>query len=100
MGLRDSLYCSLQRQARLKIKVYGDQRLRTNPFHWERVVMNLPGSTGYQAGLPWVMKVRWDSRLAAKVFVYVDDGQPTGPTEFLTWQAGRIYRAGCTRRGV
>jgi hypothetical protein len=36
--------------------------------------MNLPGSTGYQADFPWVMKVRWDSELAPKVFVYVVDG--------------------------
>jgi hypothetical protein len=34
------------------------------------------------------------------VFVYLDDGRPTGPTEFLTWQAGPAYGAGCTRRGV
>ncbi len=100
MGLRDSLYRSLQWQARLKIEVYGDRRVRTNPFHWEKVVMNLPGSAGYSANLPWVMKVRWDGELAAEVFVYVDDGRPTGPTEYLAWQAARAYGAGCTRRGV
>ncbi len=100
MGLRDSPYRSLQWQARLKLEVYGDQRLRSNPFHWERVVLNLPGLTGYRADLPWVMKLRWDGDLAAEVFVYVDNGRPTGPTEFLTWQAGRAYGAGCTRRGV
>jgi hypothetical protein len=55
---------------------------------------------GYRANLPWVMKVRWDGELAVEVFIYVDDGQPTGPTEYLAWQAGRAYRAGCTRRGV
>ncbi len=74
MGLRESPYRSLQWQARLKLKVYGDRWLRTNPFHWDRVVMNLPGLTGYRADLPWVMKVRWDGKLAAKVFVYLDDG--------------------------
>jgi hypothetical protein len=100
MGLRDSPYCSLQWQVRLKLKVYGDRRLRTNHFHWDRVVMNLLGSTGYRADLPWVMKVRWDGKLAAEMFVYVDDGRPTGPMEFLTWQAGQAYGAGCTRRGV
>jgi hypothetical protein len=55
---------------------------------------------GYRADLPWVMKVRWDGELAAEVFVYVDDGRPTGPTEYLAWQAARAYGAGCTRRGV
>jgi hypothetical protein len=73
MGLRDSPYRSLQWQARLKIEVHGDRRLTTNPFHWEKVEMNLPGSTGYRANFPWVMKVRWDRELAAEVFVYMDD---------------------------
>ena len=100
MGLRDSPYHSLQWQARLKIEVYSDRRLKANPLLWDRVVLNLLGSKGYQADLLWVVKVRWDGELAAKVFVYVDDCQPTGPTKFLTWQAGREYGAGCTRRGV
>ena len=34
------------------------------------------------------------------MFVYIDDGRPTGPTEFLPWQAGQAYGPGCTRRGV
>ena len=74
MGLRDSPYCSLQWQARLKLEVYGDCRALANPFHWDRVVFNQPGSKGYRADLPWVMKIRWDGELAAEVFVYVDDG--------------------------
>ena len=100
MGLRDSPYRSLQWQARLKLEVYGDRRALANPFHWDRVVFNLPGSKGYRANLPWVMKIRWDGQLAAEVFVYIDDGRATGPTELLAWQAGRAYGAGCTRRGV
>ena len=64
------------------------------------VVFNLPGSKGYRADLPWVMKIRWDGQLAAEVFVYVDDGRATRPMEFLAWQAGQAYSAGCTRRGV
>ena len=54
MGLRDSPYRSLQWQARLKLELYGDRRIRSNPFHWEKVVFNLPGSKGYRADLPWV----------------------------------------------
>jgi hypothetical protein len=100
MGLRDSPYRSLQWQTRLKLEVYGNRRQRANPFHWDRVVLNLPGAKGYRADLPWVMKIRWDGHLAAEVFVYVDDGRAIGPTEHLTWQAARAYGAGCSRRGV
>ena len=100
MGLRDSPYRSLQWQARLKLELYGDRRVRSNPFHWEKVIFNLPGSKGYRADLPWVFKLRWDGKLGVEVFVYVDDGRAIGPTEFLTWQAARWYGSGCTRRGV
>jgi hypothetical protein len=101
MGLRDSPYGSLQWQARLKLEVYGDRQVIANPFHWDKVVFNLPGSKGYQADLPWVMKIRWDGKFCAEVFVYVNDGRPTRPTEFLTWQQARqSYGTGCTRRCV
>jgi hypothetical protein len=100
MGLRDSPYWSLQWQTRLKLELYGNRWALDNPFHWDRVVFNLPGSKGYRADLPWVMKIRWDGELAAEVFVHVDDGHATGPTEFLSWQVGQAYGAGCTRRGV
>ena len=100
MGLRDSPYRSLQWQARLKLELYGDRRVRSNPFHWETVIFNLPGAKGYRADLPWVFKLRWDGKLGVEVFVYVDDGRAVGPTEFLTWMAARWYGSGCTRRGV
>ncbi len=100
MGLRDSPYRSLQWQARLKLELYGDCRVRSNPFHWETVIFNLPGAKGYWADLLWVFKLRWDGKLGVKVFVYVDNGRAVGPTEFLTWMAARWYGSGCTRRGV
>jgi hypothetical protein len=83
MGLRDSPYCSLQWQVRLKLEVYGDCRVLANPFHWDQVVFNLPGSKGYRANLPWVMKIRWDGKLAAEVFVcmLMTRGRP-GPRSF------------------
>jgi hypothetical protein len=58
MGLRDSPYRSLQWQAWLKLEVYGDRRLTTNPFHWEKVIFNLLGSKVYCADLQWVMKIQ------------------------------------------
>jgi hypothetical protein len=100
MGLCDSPYRSLQWQVRLKFEVYGDRRVLSNSFHWEKVVWNLPGTQGYRADLPWVMKIRWDGHLAAEVFVYVNDEQVVAHNEDLTWRAGRSYGAGCSRWGV
>ena len=100
MGLRDSIYRSLQWQVRLKFEVYGNRNDLSNPFHWDKVVWNLPGSAGYRSDLPWVMKIRQDGHLAAEIFVYVDDGRVAAHSEDLSWRAGRAYGAGCSRRGV
>ena len=51
----------------MKLELYGDRRLRSNPFHWEKVIFNLPGSKGYRADLPWVFKLRWDGKLGVEV---------------------------------
>jgi hypothetical protein len=37
MGLQDSSYCSQQWQVHLKFEVYGDRKVLSNPFHWDRV---------------------------------------------------------------
>ena len=50
--------------------------------------------------LPWVMKFRKDGHLAAKIFVYVDDGRATGYCLGLMWRATRAYGSGCTRWGI
>jgi hypothetical protein len=100
MGLRDSPYQSLQWQVRLKFEVYGNRKDLNNPFHWDKVVWNLSGSTGYRADLPWVMKIRQDGHLAAEIFVYVDGGQKMGHSQNLKWRGRRAYGSGCTRLGA
>jgi hypothetical protein len=47
MGLRDSPYQSLQWLVCLKFEVYRDRKDTANPFNWDRVEFNLPGSRGY-----------------------------------------------------
>ncbi len=100
MGLQDSPYCSLQWQVRLKFEVYGDRRHQSNPFHWDRVVFNLPGSKGYRSALPWVIKLRTDGHLAAEIFVYVGDRRTAGHSPGLTWRTVRAYGLGCSRWGI
>jgi hypothetical protein len=100
MGLRDSPYRSIQWQICLKLEVYGDRWVLSNPFHWDRVQFNLPGSKGYRADLPWVMKIRCDGHLATEVYVYMDEGWVTGHSAKQTGLGARAYEVGCTRLGV
>ena len=76
MGLRVSPYHSIQWQIRLKLEVYRDRRVLTNPFHWDRVELNM------------------------EVYVYVDDGRVTGHSTEQTALGARAYGAGCARLGV
>jgi hypothetical protein len=62
--------------------IQGDRSDPTNVFCWNEVRMNLPGrSKDYGPNKPWVSKVRLkDGRIAANLFIFVDDLQPTGPS--------------------
>ncbi len=63
MGLKGSPYRSIQWQICLKLEVYWDRRVLSNPFHWNRVEFNLPGSRGYRPNWPWVLKIKFDGHL-------------------------------------
>jgi hypothetical protein len=62
--------------------ILGDSADSRNMFRWERVRLNLPGALGYDPIMSWMSKVRNDGRVAADLFMYMDDLRPT------TW-AGR-----------
>jgi len=71
-------------------KILGDPNDSDNPFQWETVEMNLPGSANYDPSRPWVFKwCRKDGKIACDLFIYVDDLRPTGPTEEDCWAATR-----------
>jgi hypothetical protein len=62
--------------------IRGDPSDPTNVFCWDEVVLNLPGSDDYDPSKPWVTKYRMeDGRIAADLFIVVDDLRPTG----LSW---------------
>jgi len=100
MGLRDSPVRSLQLMVRAKFIAYGDRRDTKNPFHWERVVLNIPGSEDYDPTKPWVMKVRVDGHVACEVYVYVDDGRMTGHSRGICWKASRRFCAILNALGI
>ena len=87
MGLRDSPYRSIQLMIIAKHVAYGNHLDRENPFHWEEVILNLPGSWAYDPTLPWVFKVRYDGHLSCEVYIYVDDGKVTGWRKVACWKA-------------
>jgi hypothetical protein len=83
-----------------KETAYGDRNKQSNPFKWKRVVLNLPGTPHYDSSYPWVYKVREDGHIASDIFLYVDDGRPTGFSEEQCWQASRRFCSICSYLGI
>jgi hypothetical protein len=59
--------------------VRGDPRDRYNILRWDRVKLNLLGSTNYKPSKPWVSKERSkDEKIACDFIIYVDDIRTSG----------------------
>jgi hypothetical protein len=56
----------------------GDPKDLTNVYYWSMVRLNLPGSELYDPSMAWVAKICPDGRMAADLFIYMDDFTPTG----------------------
>ena len=91
MGLKSSPYQAVQGMIVVKEVVLGDRRDPNNVLRWDEIRMNLPGgSETYDLSLPWVSKIRLDDgRIAADLFIYVDDVRLTGSSSDECREAGR-----------
>jgi hypothetical protein len=79
MGLKSSPYQAVQAVMVAEEVIKGDRLDPDNVFRWDVVWLNLPGSEDYDPTLPWVSKVRMsDCKIAADLFIYVDDAHSTG----------------------
>ena len=62
--------------------IKGNREDPSNPFHWSKVILNLPGMPSFDESMPRVYK--WNpitAAIAADVKTYVDDSRTVGPTE-------------------
>jgi len=90
MGFRPSPFLCTQTFGWGEDVIRGDRHALDNPFRWDKVVLNLPGSQQFDPCLPWVY--RWDSvdsRIASFFETYMDDIRTGGASEALTWEASR-----------
>ena len=79
MGFRSSPYNAVKACTWSEEIIRGNNMDESSPFHWDVVVLNLPGMKTYNPILPWVYK--WNTKLeciAGEIFIYVDDIRPTG----------------------
>jgi hypothetical protein len=77
MGATLSPYQTGQCIGHAKEMILGDPKDTENVYHWAMVRLNLPGPELYDPRKAWVAKVRPDGRVAADLFIYMDDFRPT-----------------------
>jgi hypothetical protein len=67
--------------------IWGNPSCPQNPFFYDTVRLNLPGSATYDPSIPWVSKVdSCTGRLAPDMSTYVDDVRNTGSSALHCWQ--------------
>lgn len=87
MGFKSSPYQACQDTLHAEEMLQGDPLDISNPFHFDKVVLNLPGDPLYNLGKPWVYKYRTlDDRIALNLFIYVDNCHSTGFSFDIAWK--------------
>ena len=85
MGMRPSPWVTIRLLMWMMEVVVGDRKAVSNPFRWDSVKLNLPGSSSYDPSLPRVYK--WNeisNALACECKFFCDDFRVVGPTPLLT----------------
>ncbi len=95
MGLKSSPYQACQAMMVVEEMIRGNRHDPHNPFRWDSVIENLPGSENYDPTKPWIYKVRLsDGHIACDIFIYVDDLRITG------WSRGEAWKACCRATSI
>lgn len=100
MGLKSSPHNAVQGAQRAKRLIMGIPSDVSNPFHWDKVILNLPGSDCYDATKPWLFQIRKDGRIASDWSQYVDDVRLTAASEELAWQCSSKAAKGLAFLGL
>jgi hypothetical protein len=79
MGFKTSPYQAVQGILHAEERIRGDPSDPSNIFRWDRIQLNLPGSSSYDPSLPWVCKIRLsDGKITCDLISYVDDVRTMG----------------------
>ena len=87
MGFRPSPYIATRHLLCARRFLLGDRFDKQNPFCWEEVKLNLPGTDTYDPRKPWVYKERFDGRIAGDLIIYIDDLRLSCPDMIILWEA-------------
>ena len=88
MGFKASPYIACKVYGWVVDIARGNPKHSSNPFKWDSIRINLPGSEDYDPTLPWIAKM--DGKFeACDLVIYVDDVRPFGSSESRCRAAGK-----------
>lgn len=90
MGMMCSPYNATQSFSVSAEVITGDTKDTSSPLGWDRVVLNMPGTQGYNPCMPWCY--RWNSsrgELPGFFATYVDDIRTGGQSEDQCYEVSR-----------
>jgi len=88
MGFKASPYIACKVYGWVVDIARGNPKHASNPFKWNSIRINLPGSEDYDPTLPWIAKMDGSCE-ACDLVIYVDDVRPFGSSEARCRAAGK-----------
>jgi hypothetical protein len=73
MGFKPSPYNLVRTYLVAKDVIRGDRHDPSNPFQWDYVKLNMPGTRDYNPSQAWISKRRLNGTLASNFVCFVDD---------------------------
>ena len=90
MGMKPSPYNAVRYFYWAEELARGNPKAASNPLHYSRVILNLPGMKSYDPTMPHVYK--WNDmmlRVAGEIVTFIDDMRACGYSKENTWQIMR-----------
>jgi hypothetical protein len=100
MGFRPSPYLATQQLLKANNYLMGDRRDEANPFHWTRIVLNLPGDPNYDPTRDFVYKLHPSGAIANDKHTYIDDLRLTGRTLKELWRSCQMVASRLNHLGL
>lgn len=88
MGFKPSPFNSVRMFLIAEEVIRGDRHDAANPFQWEEIELNLPGTKGYTPTRAWISKRRVDGTLATDFVVFVDGKRLAGANQERVREGG------------
>jgi hypothetical protein len=81
--------------------IRGDPEDVNNPFHWNKVCLNLPGDPLYDPRKPKLMRIHQDiGSMAGMIVSYVDDMRAAADSDETFWQILHVVSSQTAYLGI